>query len=53
MTVYSVGGPLHLWRECIPVRSHYTIEKREVSSLAMPDVCKRCRLRLVREGWPK
>ena len=54
MTVFvSAGGrTCHIWRECLPVRSHYRITQRELRSLDMQTVCKRCRARLAREGWP-
>ena len=55
MTVYvSAGGRVHhIWRECLPMSSHYHIEAVELSSLSMRACCKRCLKRLMREGWPK
>lgn len=54
MTVFVAKGghTHHIWRECLPMASHYGIERREMRSLDMQTVCKRCRARLAREGWP-
>ena len=54
MTVFtSAGGRVnHIWRECLPMSSHYNVQERELRSLDMQTVCKRCRSRLAHEGWP-
>lgn len=52
MKVYVAksGEALHLWRECLPMRSHHSIRENNVDqvplALLMSTLCKRCRFRL-------
>lgn len=59
MKLYSLPGRSvkHLWKECIPVKSHWDIDTTDADGLPLVVLlnmlCKRCRVRLGREGWPR
>ena len=47
----------HIWRECIPARSQREVREADANVIPLAEllavICKRCRARLSREGWPR